>query len=252
MSTATNVTGQSAASVAAYETQKAEQKTEKKTRVYGQTIGKPQLSEKAQKYYEELKKKYGDMDFILVSSDMKETAKAQAGKYGKPNRTVVLIDEEKIERMAEDESFRKQYEGILSNARNKISQMQESLKKTGAKVKSFGIQVNDNGTATLFATLEKGRTSQKARMEKSAAKKAAQKKADKKAAEKKKSEEALEAKRGDRRKSEDVEDEDTITFSANSMEELMRKISDFAFMQRSDMVQTEAEKKVGQGFDYRG
>lgn len=252
MSTATNVTGQGAASVAAYETQKAEQKTEKKTRVYGQTIGKPELSEKAQKYYEELKKKYGDMDFILVSSDMKETAKAQAGKYGKPNRTVVLIDEEKIERMAEDESFRKQYEGILSNARNQISQMQESLKKTGAKVKSFGIQVNDNGTATLFATLEKGRTSQKARMEKSAAKKAAQKKADKKAAEKKKSEEALEAKRGDRRKSEDVEEEDTITFSANSMEELMRKVSDFAFMQRSDMVQTEAEKKVGQGFDYRG
>ena len=81
MSTASNVTGQCAASTAAYEAQKAEQRTEKKTRVYGQTIGKPQLSEKAQKYYEELKKKYGDMDFILVSSDMKEVAKAQAGKY---------------------------------------------------------------------------------------------------------------------------------------------------------------------------
>ena len=251
MSTASNVTGQCAASTAAYEAQKAEQRTEKKTRVYGQTIGKPQLSEKAQKYYEELKKKYGDMDFILVSSDMKEVAKAQAGKYGKPNRTVVLIDEEKIERMAEDESYRKQYEGILSNARNKISQMKQTLQKTGAKVKSFGIQVHDNGTATLFATLEKGREAQKTNMEKRAARKAAQRKADKRAEKKEKAEEAL-ASRRDKNRADDVEDEDTITFSADSMEELLRKVSDYMFMQRSDMVQTEEEKKVGQSFDFRG
>ena len=232
MSTASNVTGQCAASTAAYEAQKAEQRTEKKTRVYGQTIGKPQLSEKAQKYYEELKKKYGDMDFILVSSDMKQQAKA-------------------IERMAEDESYRKQYEGILSNARNKISQMKQTLQKTGAKVKSFGIQVNDNGTATLFATLEKGREAQKTNMEKRAARKAAQRKADKRAEKKEKAEEAL-ASRRDKNRADDVEDEDTITFSADSMEELLRKVSDYMFMQRSDMVQTEEEKKVGQSFDFRG
>ena len=47
----------------------------------GKTIGEPKLSEKAQKYYESLQKKYGNMDFILVSKDMKETAQAQAGKY---------------------------------------------------------------------------------------------------------------------------------------------------------------------------
>ncbi len=49
-----------------------------------------------------------------------------------------------------------------------------------------------------------------------------------------------------------MEDEDTITFSADSMEELLRKVSDYMFMQRSDMVQTEEEKKVGQSFDFRG
>ena len=92
-------------------------KTEGKSKVRGRTIGNPELSDKAQKYYEQLQKKNPDMDFILVSSDMKETAKAQAGRYANANRTVVLIDEEKVERMAEDENYRKQYEGIISNAR---------------------------------------------------------------------------------------------------------------------------------------
>ena len=44
------------------------------------------------------------------SKDMKETAKANAGQYANANKMVVLIDEEKIERMADDESYRKQYE----------------------------------------------------------------------------------------------------------------------------------------------
>lgn len=243
MSTTSNVMSQIAAASGSY----AAQKTGKKSRAYGQTIGNPQLSEKAQKYYEELKKKYGDMDFVLVSSDMKEAAKAQAGNYGRPNRTVVLIDEEKIERMAEDESYRKQYEGILSNARVQMSQLKNQLEKSGTKVKSFGIQVNDNGTTTLFATLEKNSADQKARIEKNAAKKAAQKKADAKAAEKKKSEKALEDRRAEK-----TDDEDEITFSADSVEELLKKINDYMFMQRSDMVQTDAEKQVGQSFDFRG
>ena len=79
----------------------------KKTRVAtGKTIGKPELSEKAQKYYEQLKKKYGDMDFILVEPKLKEQAEANAAAYASPNKTVVLIDSDKIERMAEDEEYR--------------------------------------------------------------------------------------------------------------------------------------------------
>ena len=45
---------------------------------YGRTIGQPELSEKAAKYYEQLKKKYGNYDFILVSRDQKETGEAGA------------------------------------------------------------------------------------------------------------------------------------------------------------------------------
>lgn len=219
------------------------QKTDKKSKVMGQTVGTPKLSEKGQKYYEELKKKYGDMDFILVSSDMKETAKAQAGSYGKPGRTVVLIGEDEVEKMATDENFRKKYEGIITNARAQISQLKDGLEKSGAKVNSFGIQVNDNGTATLFASLEKNSSAQKTRIEEGAQKKAAQRKADKKAADRKKSQEKLEDKRTEGKA------EDTVTFTANSVEELLKKVNEFTFMQRSDNVQTEAEKQIGQSFD---
>ena len=85
----------------------------RKTGNYGKTIGQPKLSDKAAKYYEELKKKFSNMDFILVSADQKEAAKAQAGSFANPYKTVVLVDEEKIEKMAEDEVFRAQYEGII-------------------------------------------------------------------------------------------------------------------------------------------
>lgn len=52
-----------------------------------------------------MKSKFGNMDFILVSKDMKEQAKAMASSFANPNKMVVLIDEEKLERMATDEAF---------------------------------------------------------------------------------------------------------------------------------------------------
>ena len=110
--------------------------------------------------------------------------------------------------MATDDNYRKKYEGIIDNAKSQILQLKDSLSKTGANVKSFGIQVNDNGTATLFAMLDKNL-------------------ADKK------------------------ENGGKKMFSANTVEELWQKVSDYSFMQRSDMVQTDEEKQVGQSFDFR-
>lgn len=240
MSFASQVGTSVASATNVYETKKAD----KKAKVSGQTIGQPKLSEKAQKYYDELKKKYGDMEFILVSKDMKDTAKAQAGSYGKPGQTVVLIGEDEIERMASDSNFRKKYEGIISNAKSQIAQLKDGLEKAGVKADSFGIQINDNGTATLFATLEKNSTAQKERIEKGAEKKAAQRQTEKKAAARKKTETALEDKRTENQK-------DTITFNGNTAEELLKKIYDYDIMTRSDNVQTDAEKLVGQSFDLR-
>lgn len=243
MSTVSQVQSEAVAAVTgSYEASSAA----KKSGVSGKTIGTPTLTEKGKKYYEELKKKYSDMDFILVSEDMKATAKAQAGKYANANRMVVLIDEEKVERMAEDESYRKQYEGIISNAKTQFSQMSKSLAASGAKVKTFGMQVNDNGAASFFAVMDKSFASQNERI----AKRTAQKKAEAKKEAKEAAKEA-QAQRSDKSgKADDVEDDD-IVITASSMEELIQKINDMTMAQMSDMVQTQEEQMVGQHFDSR-
>lgn len=214
------------------------QKKDTKTNRYGQTIGKPELSDKAAKYYEQLKKKYSNMNFVLVSEDQKENAKANAAGYANATNMVVLIDEDKIERMAEDEDYRKQYEGIIANAASGLSSLANSIASSGAQVKGFGMQVNDNGTSTFFAVLEKSSAAQKQRIEKKAQEKKTQKKADQKKAEKEEREEKLKKK-----------EDDTITITASSAEELLEKIKDAQGLYGSG-VQTEEEKKVGQRIDY--
>lgn len=54
-------------------------RTGKTGTVTGRTIGNPKLSEKAAKYYEELKRKYSNMDFILVSG-IRRRSKGAGGK----------------------------------------------------------------------------------------------------------------------------------------------------------------------------
>ena len=107
---------------------------------YGKTIGKAQLSEEGAKYYEELKKKFGDMDFVLVSKDMKNYAKQNASSFGNANRMVVLIDEEKIERMATDSEFRAKYEGLIAKAQNSMPAL-----KALAEQSKFAISQHVNG-----------------------------------------------------------------------------------------------------------
>lgn len=218
----------------------------KKTSNYGRTIGKPELSEEGQKYYEELKKKYSNMDFILVSTDMKEIAKSQAGSYANPNKMVVLIDEEKIEKMATDENFRKQYEGIIAGAATKLPQMQKAL-GSNSVVKGYGMQVNDGGNASFFAVVDKSLVMQRERIQKNKEKKVEAKKADEKKEAKEAAAEKLKAKHGERAEAE----EDLVTVTASSMEELLKKIDDITYGAMSDRALTDYEKARGQHIDFR-
>ena len=240
---------------------KKEESTEtaKKTKVNGRTIGTPELTEKAAKDYEELKKKYGNLDFILVSRDQKEFAKATASKYANAHKMVVLIDEDKIERMAEDEDYRKQYEGIISKGASGLSQLTNKLANMGLSVKSCGINVNDNGAASFFATMDKSfkaqnKTAQQRLAKKKAAKKAEEKKAAKKA-EQQKQQEKLEAGREERRviREEylegDSDYEDEVTFTADSIEDLIAQIESADNLYRRDIL-SNRERQVGRGFDF--
>ena len=215
---------------------------------YGKTIGNAKLSEEGAKYYQELKKKYSNMDFILVSKDQKANAQANAASYANGNKMVVLIDEEKIERMATDENYRKQYEGIIKNAASGLSQLKSQIESSGQSqnVVGYGMKVNDGGTATFFAVLKKSSADQKARIEKKAVEKKEAKKAEEKKAEKKEKQDKL------KEAQQTSDDDDTITISAGSIEELIKKINDYTFSMKSDNVQTEAELQVGQHIDFRG
>ncbi|MBP5304891.1 MAG: hypothetical protein J6Z02_03500, partial [Lachnospiraceae bacterium] len=179
---------------------------------YGVTIGNANLSEKAADYYDKLKSKFGDMDFILVSKDMKAQVAANAALYGNANKPVVLIDEEKLERMATDESFRKRYEGIIEMSKAQLAQAKTSFASSGVGVKNFGVSVDEKGNTTFFDTVEKKTTAKKTngmkeRLEKSAAKKKADKAKAEKAA-KKKAEEARLDKLHDKKAKETEDDED--------------------------------------------
>lgn len=211
---------------------------------YGKTVGKPELSKEAKKYYHDLKKKFSNMDFVLVSDDMIEQAKANSACFANPTKTVVLVSEEKIEKMATDEQYRKQYEGIIQNAAVQLNQMKQGFENTGAEIAGYGIQVDDNGTASYFAVLKNASAAQKERIEEQAAEKKAAKKEAQKKAEEKRAEERAKEKETLR-----MEGEYTV-ISASSVEELLQKITDYSLNVRSDMVQTPEEKLVGQNFDF--
>ena len=230
--------------LAAEQTAKADKtaQAEKKGKVTGRTVGNPELSEKAAKYYEQLKSKFGNMEFVLVSKDMKEQAQANASSYANTSKTVVLIDEEKIEKMAEDEKYRSQYEGLISGAAANLNRMQSGLSQNGG-VTSYGIKINDNGTASYFAVIDKSLVAQKERIAKNAEKKAEEKKAVAKKDKEEKSEKLKD------KKTEDSTKSDSVTVTASSVEELLKKINDIYYETLSDKVMTEDEKKVGQHFD---
>ena len=233
-----------------------------KSEAYGNTIGEPQLSEKAAKYYESLKEKFGDMDFVLVANDSVDGAEQKAAGMN-TNKTIVLIDAEKIEKMAEDESYRDKYEGIIKNAQSELDEVAKQLGSMSG-IESFGIKVDDDGKASFFAISKKNndavneKMAQKRADKKEAAKKDA-KKAEQKAREEKLKEKQI-AKRSegkermDKLKGKDDSDrfnpDDYEIIEADSIEELVKKVQDHEFNFRSDNVMTEQESMVGSMFDF--
>ena len=246
---------------------------------YGMTIGDVKLSDGAKDYYDKLKSKFGGMEFIVVSKDMKDQVKANAAMYGNAKKQVVLIDEEKLERMATDENYRNKYEGIIAMSQAKLTQAKNSLASTGANVKNFGISVDEKGNESFFATVEKSGQAQKERIEKKAAEKKEAKKAEKKA-EQKKAEKELREKKAEERKTEkkeaeekllearledgsditvgegeeavEADDREYVTISSNSLNSLINKVQNYSFGNASDRVITDAEKMVGGHIDFRG
>ena len=230
---------------------------------YGNTIGDVKLSDAAKEYYEKLKSKFHNMEFIAVSGDMKSQVQKNAASYGNANKTVVLIDAEKLERMATDESFRKKYEGIIEMSQTKLADMKNSLAGSGAAIKNFGMSVDENGKESFFATVEKSQDLQKKRIEKKAAEKKQLKAKEQKEAAKQAQEERIEKARADRKaqmekytdgedEAEEIDEREYVKIEADSLEDLLSKVQSYSYDRASARVLTEAERNVGTQIDFKG
>ncbi len=227
---------------------------------YGTTIGDVQLSDKAKDYLGNLKSQFHNMEFITVSKDMKAQVQQNAASYGNANKMVVLIDEEKLERMATDENFRKKYEGIIASSQAKMLQAKMGLTSSGASVKNFGMSVDSNGKENFFATVNKSSELQKKRIEKKAAEKKAQKQQERRAAEKEAFEERIRKAKDknaekadpDKEAPEMMDHEEYVIFEADSMDELLSKVQTYSYNSASGKAMTESESMVGTKIDFRG
>lgn len=233
--------------------------TDPSRRLYtaGTTVGEPKLSEKAESYYESLKKKYGNMDFILVSSDMKDTAKSLAGSFANPYKPVVLIDEDKIEKMASDEKYREKYENLIDQGASKMDDFKKQLASSGAQVANYGMQVKDDGTVSYFATMSKSFDDTRSKLAAKRAEKKELEKAEAKKAEKKEAAEKLEEKRTETDELEELSEDEAKeilgsfeTIESDSLEGLLRKVQDFSQSVLTDRTKTAAERAVGSNFDF--
>ena len=195
------------------------------------SIGNPKLSDVASKYYEELKAKYGDMEFVIVEDAHIDSAKEQAANIHSDKSMLVLISESELEEMATNKEKRAQNEKLIEDAKAQLPDMLKQLKESGASVKSFGIEIKD-GKTSFFAVLDKAAEAQKERIEAKQEEKRAEKKADN----------AEKAKQPNKK-------EDLVTVSATSIEELMKKIQDVMYEAKADSVVTAQEKMVGQHLD---
>ena len=226
---------------------------------YGMTIGDVQLSDKAKDYLGKLQSKFHGMEFITVSKDMKAQVQQNAAAYGNANKMVVLIDEEKLERMATDESFRKKYEGIIASSQAKMMQAKMGLSSSGSNVKNFGMSVDSNGKESFFATVGKSQDLQKKRIEKKAAEKKEQKIKEKKKAEKKAQEDRInKAKDSKSEKTKDKDDTDIYEeeefeiIEANSLDDLLSKVQTYSYNNAASRVMTDTERAVGTRVDFKG
>ncbi len=209
---------------------------------YGTVIGDVKLSDKAKEYYTKLKEKFKGADFILVSKDNKEQVEKNASRYGSSAKPIVLIDDEKIEKMANDPEYAKKYEGLIESSLNKLEAARNSLAASGATIKNFGMSVGEDGKTSFFAVLEKASETANRIREKNL--------------EKHKEEKAKEAKEESKEERDEFieriaeDDREYIEFKSGSLEDLIDSVSKYAF--DSSEKALFAQEGLGQSIDFKG
>lgn len=233
---------------------------EKKKVTGMRTYGDAKLSDTALDYYKNLTKKYSNLNFVLVASDKKQEAEMMKGSFASGNGLTVLIDTDKIERMATDEKYAKQIESVLTNASSQLNTLKTSL-ESDPNVKSYGMSINKDNRASFFATVDKQMKEQREKIKERREEKRAEAKAKEKADAKKEAKDKiaedrkakLDEKYGVDKKQEDFyydydSEEDTVTIEASSVEELLRKIE--AYEKYGTLDNKYSLNSLGEKIDY--
>ncbi|MCH5341330.1 MAG: hypothetical protein J1E01_07670 [Acetatifactor sp.] len=124
---------------------------------------KTELSDAAVKLLKELKKTYGNTDFIVADYETDEEAAAYLSR-GRSQYSVLITPEE-LEKMAADENVKNENLKVLDDAFSKLDQMKKQLGEKGQEVSRVGISIGSNGEISYFAELEKVSEKQRERIE---------------------------------------------------------------------------------------
>ena len=237
-------------SINSYSTAKTESKEKSANVGYVNEKKESGLSEKAQKLLNKLRSTYTNVDFMVADSDTGDEAKQVLSQYTREYSVLLTTDE--IEKMASDEQFEKEYLsqietaiGVTDNI-NEQYDMSQSFESQGGYtvVSKYGVMVDADGKATLFADLNKLSDAQKEYLEKHREKVKEEKKAEEVKAEKKEAEERLEeiAEEADPF---DEPVEKSVRIEASNIHELLEKIKNLNW---DDVAPNNAT--VGTNFDF--
>ena len=181
------------------------------------------LSSKAKAYLEELRKTYGDYDFIIADegSDRKELLNQSDKEFS------VMFSSAELERMASDEDYAaeqmRKVQTIIDMSNRIFEQFNierswEEGAPGDAMLNKLAISINDDGTMTLFAELEKFSEKKQSYLDKVIEKRNEQKEKEEKL------EEKAEEKKINPYKKEDEASIKKTVLKASSEEELIEKI----------------------------
>ena len=163
----------------------------------------PKLSTNAKALLAELKRRYGNMDFMVASFNSDEEAQSYLSRGTKEYS--VLIDPEELEKMAADPDYKEKNLSIIEESTGKLKEIKDQLSDKEDEVVNLGVSIGKDGTVSYFAELQKMSDKQREHIE-----------------------DTKEAKREERAKAaKEQEKKDygkRITVKANSVEELLDKI----------------------------
>lgn len=184
------------------------------------------LSEKAQKLLNKLRATYTNIDFMVADSDTGDEAKQVLSQYTREYS--VLFTKDEIEQMAADENVEKEYMDRIQTALGVTDNINEQYDMTGtfeskngmSVICKYGILVDADGKASLFADLNKLSEAQQKYLEKHKEKVKEEQKAEEKKAEKEEAEERLEEEYDPF----DEPVEKSVRIEASNINELLEKI----------------------------